>query len=161
MNERAAAVSGAAQEAVAAERCELGRLLAGFRHRARLSQRQLARLTGYSPTVIASAETGRPYVSGKFWKLADNELNAGGQLMTAYERVRCLDVWAREQAHSDQAARQDGQPAPLPGIAIPVGGRTTTTPAIGLCPHCHQPLALVTLLAAQAPEPTANRRSRR
>ena len=81
--------------------------------------------------------------------------------MTGYERVRCLDVWAREQARSDQAARQDGQPAPLPGIAIPGEGRTTTTPAIGMCPNCHQPFALVTQLAAQVPEPTANRPSRR
>ena len=138
-----------------------GRLLASFRHRVRLSQRQLARLTGYSATVVASAETGRPYVSGKFWKLADNELNAGGQLMTGYERVRCVDVWAREQAHSDQAAPQVEQPAPLPGIAVPGEGPTTTTPAIGMCPNCHQPFALVAQLAVPVPEPTATRPSRR
>lgn len=160
VNEHVACPSPAAGEAIAAARGELSRLLASFRHRAGLSQRDLARMISYSPTTVASAEKGRPYVSAEFWKLADAKLGADGQLVAGYERVRCLHVWARAQARGDGPAPQDGQPAPLPGITSAGEGRTLTTPAIGVCPNCRQPFALVTELAVPASEPATNPPSR-
>jgi hypothetical protein len=120
-----------------------------LRHQAGFSQRYLARLAGYSATVVASAETGRPHVSSAFWARADDVLGAGGQLVSGHERIRRMDRWARDQAHDiGTAGAQDDQSTSRPGVAFPGGGRTLTTPATGICPHCHQPLELVAQLAA-------------
>jgi ribosome-binding protein aMBF1 (putative translation factor) len=79
---------GNAADAVETARRELGQLLARLRNQAGLSQRVLARRTGYSASVVASAETGKPHVSARFWQQADNQLGADGQLTAGYERVR-------------------------------------------------------------------------
>jgi hypothetical protein len=146
-------VTGAGPLMAAAARRELGRQLAGLRHQAGFSQRHLARLTGYSATVVASAETGRPHVSSAFWARADDVLGADGQLAGGYERIRRMDRWARDHAHDIGTAVQDDRPAPPPGVASPGGGRTLTTPATAICPHCHQPLELVAQLAAPGTVP--------
>jgi hypothetical protein len=140
---------GTAADAVEAARRELGQQLARLRHQAGFSQRVLARRTGYSASVVASAETGRPHVSARFWHQADDELTAGGQLAAGYERVRCLELWARDQG-LDDGHGQGPDPAGLPGAALTGADRTVTTPAIGVCPNCGQPLALVAHLAVPA-----------
>ena len=145
--ERGTSVPGAASEAIAAARRDLGRLLADFRHRAGLSQRELAQLAGYSAGVVAWAETGRPGVSAQFWERADELLHAGGQLVAGDGQVRCLDRWAREQARTSPAAALDSQPAPLQRVVLP-GQHTVTAASIGVCPHCHRALEVVARLAA-------------
>jgi transcriptional regulator with XRE-family HTH domain len=132
--------SGALRDEEVEARRELGRLLADFRHRARLSQRQLARVIGYSASVVAAAETGRPHVSGDFWARSDDHLGAGRQLITRYEHVRYMNLWVRDQA-------RHGEAAALPLTALPSGGPTLTTPAAGVCPYCHQVFQVVTQLA--------------
>jgi hypothetical protein len=141
---------GSAGQGAEGARTELGGLLARLRERARISQRALAARIGYSPSVVAAAEKGKPHVSARFWELADDKLGAGGQLTAGYERVRCLEMWAREQDW-DAETRPGAGPAAPDGGVTPAAGRTVTTPAIGVCPSCGQPLALVAHLAAPAP----------
>jgi len=148
VDEGEAAVSGPVSEAVAAARRDLGRLHKDFRDRAGFSQRHLAQLAGYSHTVVAWAETGRPGVGTKFWKRADELLDAAGQLVAGDKQVRYLERWAREQARTSGAAALDSDPAPLQRSVLPGQGHTVTTPSIGVCPHCHQVLEVVAQLAA-------------
>jgi len=148
VDEGEASISGAVSEAVAAVRRDLGRLHKDFRDRAGLSQRHLAQLAGYSHTVVAWAETGRPGVSARYWERADELLHAGGQLTAGDAQVRSLKRWAQEQARTSGEAVLDSDPAPLQPVVLPRQGHTVTTPAIGVCPHCHQVLEVVAQLAA-------------
>jgi transcriptional regulator with XRE-family HTH domain len=135
---------GTAAGAAETARRELGQLLARLRNQAGYSQRVLARQSGYSASVVASAETGRPHVSARFWHQADDQLGADGQLTAGYERVRLLELWARDQ---DAGHGEGPDPLTLPGTAVLAGDRTVTTAAIGVCPSCGHPLALVAHLA--------------
>jgi hypothetical protein len=150
MGEPSGPLPASAGESAEAARRELGRLLARLRGKGGLSQRLLAAKIGYSASVVASAEKGGPHVSARFWELADGQLNAEGQLTKGYERVRCLDLWAREQDR-DSETGDSPDPAGSQGTVVPGPERTVTTPAIGVCPSCGQPLALVAHLAVPAP----------
>ncbi len=116
-----------------------------------MSQRLLARRTGYSHSVVAAAETGRPHVSARFWQQADSRLNANGQLTDGHERVRFLGAWARQQGRD--AGTGEGLPSgTLPGGVALAGERIATTPAMGVCPSCGHPLVVVAHLAVPAPQ---------
>jgi transcriptional regulator with XRE-family HTH domain len=158
VDEGEASVSAAVSEAVSAARRDLGRLHKDFRDGAGFSQRHLAQLAGYSPSVVAWAETGRPGVSAQFWKRADELLDAAGRLVAGDKQVRYLERWAREQARTSGAATLDSQPAPLQHSLLPGQGPTVTTPSIGVCPHCHQAFEMTSQFAAPstdlpAPQP--------
>jgi hypothetical protein len=152
VDEGEASVSAAVTEAVAAARRDLGRLHADFRDRAGFSQRHLAQLAGYSPSVVAWAETGRAGVSSRFWKRADELLDAAGQLVAGDAQVRYLERWARDQARTSRATVPDSDPAPLQRVVFP-GRHTVTTPSIGVCPHCHQALEVVAQIAVPGTDP--------
>jgi Helix-turn-helix domain len=129
-------------DAVSARR-ELGRVLAGRRHQAGLSQRQLAVRIGWGHTQVASAEAGRPDVSGRFWEAADDCLGAGGQLAAGYERVRSLERWASGQGgETVTSAQLTARQESLPG-----GQAVITTAAIGKCPNCLEPVEVIAVLA--------------
>jgi transcriptional regulator with XRE-family HTH domain len=145
------------QEAIAAARKEAGGLLAGFRHTAGLSQVQLARQIGYSATVVAHAELGRRPVSPEFWELADGALGADGNLTAWGTRIKDLIQAMHEEqrrlertGHAGRLSRllarpgADGMAAAVPDVREPA----ITTPATGRCPHCRQPVTLVTQIAA-------------
>jgi len=145
------------REAIAAARTEAGGLLAGFRHTAGLSQVQLAGQIGYSATVVAHAELGRRPVSAEFWELADGALGAGGNLTAWGTRIKDLIQAMHEEQRRLERARQAGRLSQLlarPGAddmaaAVPGAGEPAiTTPATGRCPHCRQPVTLVTQIAA-------------
>lgn len=142
------------EEAIAAARAQAGRLLACFRHAAGLSQVQLAGLMGYSPTAVAHAERAWRPVSAEFWELADEALAAHGRLTAHGTRISALTKTKREeQRRLDNARHAEtlSQLLPQPDTAVPVVLRpaiTVTASAVGRCPHCHQPLTLVTQLAA-------------
>ncbi len=147
------------REAIAAARAEAGGILAGFRHTAGLSQVQLAAVIGYSATPVAHAERGVRSVSAEFWELADEALGAGGRLTAQGARIKDLiRAMHKEQRRLEQAVHA-GQLSRLlspPGAADTTAmlsaaagaAITTTTPAAGRCPHCHQPVTLVTQLTA-------------
>jgi hypothetical protein len=146
------------QEAIAAARREAGGLLAGFRHTAGLSQVQLARRIGHRATAVAHAERGRRPVSAEFWELADGALGAGGHLTARGTRIKDLIKAMHQEQRRLERARHAGrlsQVLPRPGAddvvaAVPAAGEPAiTTPAIGRCPYCHQPVTLVTQLAAR------------
>jgi transcriptional regulator with XRE-family HTH domain len=150
------------REVIAAARAEAGSLLACLRHTAGLSQVQLARRVGYSATVVAHAELGRRPVSAGFWALADEVLGAGGSLAAWGTRIKDLTRARREEQHRQDTAgraRQLSRFQPRPGAhdltaAAPAApGPAITAPAIGSCPHCHQPVMLVT----QITEPPGTR----
>jgi DNA-binding transcriptional ArsR family regulator/transcriptional regulator with XRE-family HTH domain len=146
------------REAIAAARIRAGRLLACLRHTAGISQAHLARRIGYSATVVAHAELGRRPVSAEFWELADDALGAGGKLTAQGVRIRDLATARREEQRRRDMARHarrtghllsrpyeedDTVPAAPAAPALAV-----TTPATGRCPHCNQPVTLVTKIAA-------------
>jgi len=145
------------REAIAAARTEAGGLLAGFRYTAGLSQVQLAGQIGYSATVVAHAELGRRPVSAEFWELADGALGAGGRLTAWGTRIKDLIGAMREEQRRLERARQAGRlsrllalsgademPAAVPDAPEPA----IATAATGRCPHCRQPVTLVTQIAA-------------
>jgi transcriptional regulator with XRE-family HTH domain len=139
-------VSGADTEAAAAAaRRELGQMLAGLREGARLTQRQLGRLTGYHHTVVGHSEKGIPAGAEAFWKLADDAVNASGVLAARYEQVRNLELAAREKTRRKEQAAREEQAArrlsrkraqsPVPVISGPA--------AIVVCPNCCHSFELV------------------
>jgi hypothetical protein len=146
------------REATAAARIEAGRLLACLRHTAGLSQVRLAGRIGYSATVVAHAELGRRPVSAEFWEVADDALAASGKLTTQGTRIRDLAIARREEQHRQDRARHTRHlPQLLPrphgeGSTVPAApaapAPAVTTPATGRCPHCNQPVTLVTQIAA-------------
>ena len=152
MDEGAASAAGTAGEAIAAARRDLGRLHKDFRDRAGFSQRHLAQLADYSPSVVAWAETGRPGVSARFWQRADELLDAGGQLVAGDKQVRGLERWARYQARLGGAPAPGDEPEPLQCIEWS-GRQTVTMPSLGVCPHCHRAVEVVNVLAAPGTDP--------
>jgi hypothetical protein len=146
------------REAIAAARTEAGRLLACLRHTAGLSQVRLAGRIGYSATVVAHAELGRRPVSAEFWEAADDALAASGKLTAHGARIRDLASARREEQHRQDRARHARHLPQL--LSRPHGEGSTvsaapaapapavTTPAAGRCPHCNQPVTLVTQIAA-------------
>jgi transcriptional regulator with XRE-family HTH domain len=145
--------------AIDATRAEAGRLLACFRHAAGLSQARLADQIGYSATVVAHAERGRRPVSAEFWEVADDALAADGNLTTQGTRIKELARSKREEQRRLDKARHAMRLARfLPQARA--GGRTAATPdapvlaitvsGVGRCPHCHQPVTLLTEIAAPA-----------
>ncbi len=147
------------REAIAAARTEAGGILAGFRHTAGLSQVQLAAMIGYSATPVAHAERGVRSVSAEFWELADEALGAGGRLTAQGARIKDLiRAMHKEQrrlegaVHARQLSRLLSQPDAADTRAmLSAAGEaaiTTTMPAAGRCPHCHQPVTLITQLTA-------------
>lgn len=146
------------REASASARTEAGRLLACLRHTAGFSQAQLAGRIGYSATAVAHAELGIQPVSAEFWELADDALTASGKLTAQGARIQDLATARREEQHRQHRARharhlaqllsrphgEDGTVSVVPAAPAPA----VTTPAVGRCPHCNQPVALVTHIAA-------------
>jgi hypothetical protein len=106
---------------------------------------------------VAHAELGRRPVSAEFWELADATLGADGNLTGWGTRIKELTGTLREeQRRLDQTrhAARVSRFLPPPGRhatravprAVPAPG--AATPAAGRCPHCHQPVTLVTQITA-------------
>jgi hypothetical protein len=116
---------------------------------------RLAGRIGYSATVVAHAELGRRPVSAEFWEVADDALAASGKLTA---QIRDLATARREEQHRQDRARHARHLPQL--LSRPHGEGSTvsaapaapapavTTPAAGRCPHCNQPVTLVTQIAA-------------
>lgn len=99
---------------VAEARRDLGRQLADLRRAAGYTQHGLTapgRLAGYSRSAVANAETGRASLHRGFWKLCDDVLGAGGELLAAYDRLEALSVRHRQESAS--ARQQFGGPPPI------------------------------------------------
>lgn len=62
----------------------LAQALAAHRNAAKMTQPELARVTGMSVTSIGHAETGRLWQSRRFWILMDEALKARGELLSLY-----------------------------------------------------------------------------
>ena len=71
-----------------AMRLALGQQLASLREARGKVQQQIARRTGYTRSSVAKAETGRQLLTREFWTTADELLEAKGELLANYERVR-------------------------------------------------------------------------
>ncbi len=123
-------------------RQSLGRELAARRREAGYSQRQLAPLTGYARSTLSDAELGRHHVRRDFWERCQRVLHAGGVLTGRWE----------ERAAREERTAQEESPA-WPAAPPAAGdGDAPQAPAsimtVQLCPACHQPVAVITVLAA-------------
>jgi diguanylate cyclase (GGDEF)-like protein len=147
------------REWLAAARLKLGQELAAWRKQAGLSQEELRQRTGYSRSLVASAETGKG-ANLAFWVAADTALGAGGVLAASAERIDAAVAAARSRAarqswRARSRAAEPGMTAPHdPGIlaaadcACPVCGaalatisRVTTTLIPQIAPPGDQPPA--------------------
>ena len=63
----------------------LARALAARRNAAKMTQPDLARVTGISVTSIGHAETGRLWHSRRFWIVMDEALKARGELLSLHD----------------------------------------------------------------------------
>jgi transcriptional regulator with XRE-family HTH domain len=143
----------AGEEPVAAARQELGRRLAGMRKATRLSQRALAPRIGFSRSELSLAELGYPYVSADFWRSADDALGAGGALVAEYERIQLIEQASRESERQEESAsHMPRQRTEQPPSAV-VADRPAQGAAIHACPHCHQPVSVITELARPSAAP--------
>ncbi|MGH3939591.1 MAG: helix-turn-helix domain-containing protein [Pseudonocardiaceae bacterium] len=110
-----------------AMRLALGQQLASLREARGKVQQQIARRTGYSRSSVAKAEAGSQLMSPEFWQTADDLLEAKGELLASYERVRRAkqehEAQAREaelaRAHAEAQARAEE----LRATAIPSEAR--------------------------------------
>jgi transcriptional regulator with XRE-family HTH domain len=66
---------------------QLGQRLADLRRVAGATQRDLARHTFIHRSYISHAERGQQMPERAFWATADDHLNAGGHLLTAYDEL--------------------------------------------------------------------------
>jgi hypothetical protein len=91
----------------------------------------------------------------EFWELAEEALGAGGNLIAWGARIKDLTMARREEQRRLDKASHAGQLSrflPAPGASClttvePAALETViTAPAIDACPHCHQPVTLVTQL---------------
>ena len=139
-------------------RQSLGRELAARRREAGYSQRQLAPLTGYARSTLSDAELGRHHVRRDFWERCQRVLHAGGVLTGRYDQIeavaaawRAAALLATQAAREEQTAQEEspGWPAAPPAAGdgdAPQGLASGVT--VQLCPACHQPVAVITVLAA-------------
>jgi transcriptional regulator with XRE-family HTH domain len=153
-------------EQVREMRQSLGRELAARRREAGYSQRQLAPLTGYARSTLSDAELGRHHVRRDFWERCQRVLRAGGVLTARYDQIEAVAAaWraaavraaqaAREEraARGERAAAGEERPAAWPA-ARPAAWEADATQApasivtVQQCPACHQPVAVITVLAA-------------
>jgi transcriptional regulator with XRE-family HTH domain len=155
-------VTGAEQ--VREMRQSLGRELAARRREAGYSQRQLAPLTGYARSTLSDAELGRHHVRRDFWERCQRVLHAGGVLTGRYDQIeavaaawRAAALRAAQAAREQRAAREERtaqEESPAWPAAPPAAGDGDAPQApasivtVQLCPACHQPVAVITVLAA-------------
>jgi transcriptional regulator with XRE-family HTH domain len=128
-------------EQVREMRQSLGRELAARRREAGYSQRQLAPLTGYARSTLSDAELGRHHVRRDFWERCQRVLRAGGVLTARYDQIEAVAAaWRAAAVRAAQAAREeraaDATQAPASIVTVQQ------------CPACHQPVAVITVLAA-------------
>lgn len=89
-------------EQLADARRNLGQQLAARRETAGLTQRQLARLVGYTRSAIANVETGRSIQPRDCWVRYDELLRADGALLAGYDQYRGLLSRYRHQAAQER-----------------------------------------------------------
>ncbi|MEV0271145.1 helix-turn-helix transcriptional regulator [Hamadaea sp. NPDC050747] len=93
----------------------LGARLAAYRNNAGLTRKQLASAMGSSVSTIRRAEIGANHFTADFWRTADDELNTGGVLATAWGHVavhhRAAEAYSAEKAAVNDAASRCLSPA--------------------------------------------------
>ena len=106
-----------------AMRLALGQQLASQREAKGKVQQQIARRTGYTRSSVAKAETGRQLLTREFWTTADELLEAKGELLASYERVRRAkeehEANAREAALARAYAEAQARAEELRATAVP------------------------------------------
>jgi len=133
-------------ENIAAMELELGRQLAALRRQARLTQRELAALAGFSRSTISVAEIGRQYQAREFWEACDKALGTDGELAAGSDQID--EVRDAEQRAAALAAQEKRQARALAALATAghQGGVTAMVTAIQACPHCGGQITVLTTL---------------
>jgi len=145
----AGGLSGAEQ--VREMRQSLGRELAARRREAGFSQRQLAPLTGYARSTLSDAELGRHHVRRDFWERCQRVLGAGAVLTGRYDQIEAVAAAVRDAAVRGAQALREERAAAWPAAPAAGGADPPPVPAsimtVQHCPSCHQPVAVITVLA--------------
>jgi transcriptional regulator with XRE-family HTH domain len=136
----------------------LGRELATRRREAGFSQRRLAPLTGYARSTLSDAELGRHHVRRDFWERCQRVLRISGELTGRYDQIEAVAAaWHMATVRVEQAAREQqavawpaGQAGPGDADPGDAGPAATSADVVTVqrCPACHQPVVVVTVLAA-------------
>jgi transcriptional regulator with XRE-family HTH domain len=131
---------------IAAMERELGRQLAALRRQARLTQYDLAALTGLSRSTISVAEIGRQSQAREFWEACDKALNTDGVLAAGADQID--EVRAAEQHAAALAAQEKRQARALAALAATrhQAGVAAAVTAVQACPHCGGQITVLTTL---------------
>lgn len=134
---------------------ELGRQLAALRRGAGLTQERLAELADFSRSTVSLAEIGRQPHAREFWQACDKALGTGGVLTAGFGQIEAV----REAAHraAARAAQEAREARALAAFeqAQQTNGASAAVNAIQECPHCGQPVTVLTTLVAQPTQSTA------
>lgn len=104
----------------------LGRKLATWRRTRHLIQDDIARQAHSSRSTVAMVERGRQVVDRIFWLQCESLLDAGGELVAAYDTYRQLE--ARYQAQKQEAARRARWGATVGAVDDPITGLEAAIP---------------------------------
>ena len=121
--------------------------LAARRRAAGLTQPQLAEIVGRSVTTVGHAETGRVWQSRPFWELADEAVNADGELLALYDAYLAATAAANHATVAGETT-----PAHISGTpeTILVAAVECTT-----CVNVIWPDGTATTVYPPAPEPSS------
>ncbi len=141
-------------ELVAGMRWDLGRQLSAVRQRAGLTQHGLGVLTGYTRSAVSFAEIGRAKSAREFWRACDTTLNADGALIAGFDQVQA----ARESEQQAAALAAQTAREARAVAAFEAARQEARFPAASgdhECPHCGQPLMVITTVLPR-PGPLAS-----
>lgn len=122
---------------IAQMKTDLGALLSKLRDVKGLTQQQLADHieVNSSRSTIGNTETGRQFPDAQFWEECDRVLDASGELMKFYRKVRAA-IEYRKQQDTESAQRQleEQQAAWTPSRLQPAGPTAGLGPTLGTPP---------------------------
>jgi transcriptional regulator with XRE-family HTH domain len=139
---------------VAAMRRDLGRQLAALRRRAGLTQQDLGERTGYTRSAVSFAEIGRAKSAREFWQACDRILHADGTLIAGFDQVEAARE--SEQLAAARLAQAAREARALTAFAAARHEDQNSARVSGghECPHCGQPLVVITTVLPR-PGPSA------
>jgi transcriptional regulator with XRE-family HTH domain len=104
-------------EAVAALRRALGEKLTTFRQATGLTQAELGTQTSYDRSNIGHLEKGRARADESFWRIADEQCQAGGTLLSAYFELEAAKAEHEQRGRDQRLAAVRAKAAELRGAS--------------------------------------------
>jgi diguanylate cyclase (GGDEF)-like protein len=141
-------------EDIADMRRELGEQLSNWRKRASMTQQELAKITGFSRSTVANAETGQGGAAA-FWAAADRAVRAAGSLAAGWTRIEAANAAARRRRDRRAWVARAETAGPSVAAGIPENGAMAIQDSA--CPNCGEPLTVTTqVIATVIPQSAAD-----